>query len=246
MVLESPKILEGSSTTHEAATNSESRVIGMNKTNVLHQKLFCLRGKLVAIGTDEHRTCRSHCVSIDNTRAEHARDQRARDHLIFFRRAHGVADEMACGSFEKLSPEDVVSYLTEEVPDIDKTVLESFLKHKISGDVFLELTEEYLRELVPLLGERLRVKRAVVKAQTTTPSVVSLCDSLCGVNFICSTSSTLTTHVRGLAALTPFIVQIPAYGRFTSPGFIPCDRERLSRPFVFSVQGWCCQSFGYH
>ena len=76
------------------------------------------------------------------------------------------------GCFEELSPSEVVSYLSAEVPDLDKTVLENFITHKISGDVFIDLTEEYLRELVPLVGERLRVKRAVVKAQTHVTSVV--------------------------------------------------------------------------
>ena len=64
-------------------------------------------------------------------------------------------------TFEAFSPEDVCDYLKSQLPSIDQTVLSRSLEHKINGDVFLSLNDEYLREISPLLGDRLKLKRIV-------------------------------------------------------------------------------------
>ena len=39
--------------------------------------------------------------------------------------------------------------------------LEGISAHKIDGFTFQQLTEEYLRELFPLLGDRVKIKRLI-------------------------------------------------------------------------------------
>ena len=59
---------------------------------------------------------------------------------------------MAAG-FEGLSPEEICAYVKEQIPSISDEILERFKEHEIDGSVFLELNDEYLREIAPRLGE---------------------------------------------------------------------------------------------
>ena len=83
-----------------------------------------------------------------------------------------VEEKMA--SFDHLSPEEVCMYLKNEVPTISQEILDSVIDHKIDGEVFLEMNDEYLREIAPLLGDRLKIKRAVHKAQSHPSILVKL------------------------------------------------------------------------
>ena len=47
-----------------------------------------------------------------------------------------------------LSPEEVCAYLKQQIPFISEGILERFVEHKIDGEVFLQLNDEYLREIV--------------------------------------------------------------------------------------------------
>ena len=67
-------------------------------------------------------------------------------------------------NIESLSPEEVCAYLKEQIPFISEGILESIVEHKIDGEVFLELNDEYLREITPLLGDRLKLKKIINKA----------------------------------------------------------------------------------
>ena len=67
-------------------------------------------------------------------------------------------------NIESLSPEEVCAYLKDQIPFISEGILERFVEHKIDGEVFLELNDEYLREIAPLLGERLKLKKIINKA----------------------------------------------------------------------------------
>lgn len=95
-------------------------------------------------------------------------------------------------AFDTRSPDDVRAYLSKEVPNLDGEVLNNFVKHKICkicGAVFLELTDEYLRELIPLLGDRIQVKRAIMKAMDSTEQVClhlvsNSCELLCSILFL--------------------------------------------------------------
>ena len=57
---------------------------------------------------------------------------------------------------ETWSCEDIEKLLSKELPQLEEGVIENFVQHKIDGEVFLSLNDEYLREIVPLLGDRLK------------------------------------------------------------------------------------------
>ena len=67
-------------------------------------------------------------------------------------------------SFENLSPDEVCDFLKKHVPSISDDILEKVKEHKIDGEVFVALNDEYLREIAPLLGDRLKIKRAIATA----------------------------------------------------------------------------------
>lgn len=71
--------------------------------------------------------------------------------------------EMAAG-FEGLSAEEICTYMKEQIPSISDELLERFEEHKIDGSVFLELNDEYLHEIAPRLGDRLKLKIIIAKA----------------------------------------------------------------------------------
>ena len=56
-------------------------------------------------------------------------------------------------------PNGLCCLLQELVPDVDSEVFENIKRHKITGDIFLQLDEEYLREIAPSLGDRIRLKK---------------------------------------------------------------------------------------
>lgn len=60
--------------------------------------------------------------------------------------------------FEAYSPAQVCSYLKKKIPTLSEDVLVKLQEHKVDGTVFLELNSEYLREVTPLLGDRLKLK----------------------------------------------------------------------------------------
>ena len=50
-------------------------------------------------------------------------------------------------------------FLEKEIPTTFKDILGKIVEHKIDGEVFLGLNDEYLREIAPLLGDWLKIKR---------------------------------------------------------------------------------------
>ena len=71
-------------------------------------------------------------------------------------------------NFEELSPADVCSYLRENIPSISDEIFQAILDH---GEVFLSLDDEYLREIAPLLGDRLKIKRLMSKTSAGLSNV---------------------------------------------------------------------------
>ena len=69
----------------------------------------------------------------------------------------------ACLSIQKMSVDQLCDYLAKHLVDI-KDVLENIRIHKIDGAAFLQLNEEYLREVAPLLGDRIKLKSVVSNA----------------------------------------------------------------------------------
>ena len=82
--------------------------------------------------------------------------------------------KLSMAEFERFSPEEVRKYVLEKIPQIDANVLDKIVEHKIDGETFLVLNEEYLREVAPLLGDRLKIKKLIVQLQAEE-SVVSYC-----------------------------------------------------------------------
>ena len=81
--------------------------------------------------------------------------------------------------FECLSPAEVCNYLKEQIPSISHSILEKIVEHKIDGKVFLVLNNKYLWEIAPLLGDRLKVKRAISTPLSKTCSVSYVLCLLC-------------------------------------------------------------------
>lgn len=75
--------------------------------------------------------------------------------------------------FVEYTPEEVTSFVKDEVPTLSEEVLEVFIAEKIDGEVFLEITDELLRDLAPRLGDRVKLKRAIkaAKSKSLIPSV---------------------------------------------------------------------------
>ena len=73
--------------------------------------------------------------------------------------------------FEALSPEDVCIFLENEIPTISEDILKKIVEHKIEGEVFLSLNDEYL--IAPLLGDLIKIKR-MLTATFAKVSTVSL------------------------------------------------------------------------
>lgn len=81
-------------------------------------------------------------------------------------------------NFETFSPSQVCAYLQTEIPNLSQDVLRKMQEHKIDGDVFLELNDEHLREVAPLLGDRVKIKRVL---NATLAKVCTVSGTLCTV-----------------------------------------------------------------
>ena len=77
-------------------------------------------------------------------------------------------------SFENRSPDQVCKFLKEQIPNISDSVLDKIVLHKVDGEVFLAIDDEYLREIAPLVGDRFKVKKAIGVARSIS-SLVRLC-----------------------------------------------------------------------
>lgn len=56
-----------------------------------------------------------------------------------------------------MSVEELCAFLG--TAGVEKPILEKILQHKIDGSVFLQLSDDDLKELSPLLGDRIKLKR---------------------------------------------------------------------------------------
>lgn len=62
------------------------------------------------------------------------------------------------------SPQRVCVYLKKEIPSLSDDILDCVITHKIDGETFLELNDEYLKEIAPRLGDRLKLKKLIQAA----------------------------------------------------------------------------------
>ena len=63
--------------------------------------------------------------------------------------------------FEDLSPEKLCIFLKQKIPTLSEDILTKTVAYKIDGEVFLGLNDEYLREIAPLLGDRMKLRRVL-------------------------------------------------------------------------------------
>lgn len=78
-------------------------------------------------------------------------------------------------NFEALCPEDICLFLQEEIPTLSNDILQKIVDHKIDGEVFLGLNDEYLWEIAPLLGDRLKIRRVLVATLAKVSAIIFLC-----------------------------------------------------------------------
>ena len=74
---------------------------------------------------------------------------------------------MSLHNFSSMTPDDICVFWREELPSLDEYVIETFRQ---SGIAFIELNDEYLRELCPVLGDHMKIKKIV---QTCVQSISS-------------------------------------------------------------------------
>jgi len=72
-----------------------------------------------------------------------------------------MSDEVE--EFIDFNCQQVSDYVKKEVPLIGEDILERIIEHKIDGEIFSILNDECLREIAPLLGDRLKLKKLIVK-----------------------------------------------------------------------------------
>ena len=78
-----------------------------------------------------------------------------------------------CKTFlSSFTPEEVSAFMRTENPALSEDVLSAIVSHKIDG-AFLELTEEYLREVAPILGDRIKLKKIISGVQLNSSAVGS-------------------------------------------------------------------------
>jgi len=72
-----------------------------------------------------------------------------------------------------LSCEDFSEFL--QVEGAHEDIVMSFLNNRITGEAFLNLKEGDLKELVPVVGDRIFVRKLMQKAQEVPEAVVMVC-----------------------------------------------------------------------
>ena len=65
------------------------------------------------------------------------------------------------------SCEEVVEFVKKRIPTISEGVLSAIADNKIDGEIFLEIDEESLREIAPLIGDRAKLKKIIAKLRNT-------------------------------------------------------------------------------
>lgn len=82
----------------------------------------------------------------------------------------------------------MVSYSVEELSEfllfkeLDDDIVETLSKNKIGGEEFIALTDDLLRELFPIIGERVKVRKLIDEFSGKPEKVqaqVSLLRSIC-------------------------------------------------------------------
>ena len=75
------------------------------------------------------------------------------------------------------SPEKVCDFLKKQIPSVSSDILEAIIFHKLDGETFLGLNDEYLREIAPRLGDRIKIKviQAALLGNTSVSKICEFC-----------------------------------------------------------------------
>ena len=117
---------------------------------------------------------------------------------------NSTSSVILAANIESLSPEEVCAYLKEQITFISEGILERFVEHKIDGEVFLELNDEYLREIAPLLGDRLKLNKIINEALAE-----SLVSNFLYYSRVISILVHVTCSLEPLIAIQPRCNQLP-------------------------------------
>ena len=60
-----------------------------------------------------------------------------------------------------MTSDEICVFMREELPSLDEDVIETFRQNKINGIAFIELNDKYIRELCPVLGDNMKIKKIV-------------------------------------------------------------------------------------
>ena len=95
--------------------------------------------------------------------------------------ASGAGGEKCGVAFENFSPDVVAAFLKDNIATISEAILKTVVDQKIDGEVFLALDDGSMREIAPLLGDRVKIKKALdialTKAKKSTYVSFTLCQS---------------------------------------------------------------------
>lgn len=90
-------------------------------------------------------------------------------------------------SLSDFSVDDLVDFLLEK--GVCEDVAENFRKNRVSGTAFLKLTEEDLKELVPIIGVRTEVRDILAESKTVSLATITDLD-IASFVFVCVKSVT--------------------------------------------------------
>ena len=68
--------------------------------------------------------------------------------------------------------DDFVAYLTEK--GLHNDIITKVMDNRINRAVFLDLTEEYLKELAPAIGDRLALRRILEQARKVLKAEINV------------------------------------------------------------------------
>ena len=107
---------------------------------------------------------------------------------------------MSLHDFSSMTPDDICVFLREEFSSLVEDVIETFRQNRIDGIAFIELNNECHRELCPILGDCMKIKKIVQTcveriSSPLTPKSCTLnsssmskgqtpCSSLCSSNTV--------------------------------------------------------------
>lgn len=87
--------------------------------------------------------------------------KRALEHAVTKLRILERRRAMERATIETMNCDDLVNFLEKE--NVHEDVISAFIKNRICGQVFLNLSNDELKELIPVIGDRVCVRGIIEK-----------------------------------------------------------------------------------